>query len=93
MIDVHVESLSSFLSFNNCSRYLFFTRNEPARVRCVYAFAFIGSIDGDVERITPLDAFGAMASRCALRLPDPSPSRYSPRSLASCSVSAYGRDG
>ena len=64
------------------SRCLFLTRNEPARVRCVYAFAFDGSIEGDVERITPEEAFGAIASKCALRKPVCSPSGYSPRSVA-----------
>ena len=47
-------------------------------VLCVYAFAFNGSIDGDVPQIIELFAFGAIASRCALRLPVPFMSGASP---------------
>ena len=43
-------------------------------MRCVYALAFNGSIDGLVESITPLDALGAIARRCEFRLPEFGPS-------------------
>ena len=55
---------------------------EPARVLCVYAFALLGSIDGDVPQMIELFALGAIASRCELRLPVPSMSGHSPRSVA-----------
>ena len=73
-------TLSVFLStFSSSSaRYLFFTRCDPALVLWVYAFAFNGSIDGEVPQIIELFAFGAIASRCALRLPVPSMSGASP---------------
>ena len=47
----------------------------------MYAFAFDGSIDGDVPTMIELFALGAIASRCALRLPVPRMSGASPLSL------------
>ena len=68
---------------------MFFTRKLPARVLCVYAFAFIGSIEGEVARMIPELALGAIARRCALRLPVPTPSGYSPLSFANNIVSLF----
>ena len=76
-------SVFCFALVNSSSRYLFFTKWEPARVRCVYAFALDGSIDGEVPQIIELLAFGAIASRWALRLPVPCMSGASPRSSPS----------
>ena len=72
-----------FLPFssNTSSRYLFLTKCEPALVLCVYAFALSGSIDGEVPQIIELLALGAIASKCALRLPVPSISGASPLCL------------
>ena len=58
----------------------------------MYAFALFGSIDGDVPQIIELFALGAIASRCELRLPVPSMSGHSPRSVANCSVSNIASD-
>ena len=58
----------------------------------MYAFALLGSIDGDVPQIIELLALGAMARRCELRRPVPSISGHSPRSVASFNVSATASD-